>query len=239
MNNVWILLKGLVMGLAIAAPVGPIGLLCMGQTLTYGWRVGLATGLGAASADAVYGSVAALGLRVVSQMLMDHQGGIRIFGGLFLAYLGGQGFLSVPPSALSASENPADWENPADPKDPVDPEDHQNSQNPTPENPTPSRSLWQSYSTTFVLTLTNPATILMFLGIFSGQSRLGATDQAMLLVLGIFLGSSLWWLTLTTSVNLVRQRLSGSVVRWVNQGAGFVIFGFGVAIVLQALLKRG
>ena len=235
MNNVWILLKGLVMGLAIAAPVGPIGLLCMGQTLTYGWRVGLATGLGAASADAVYGSVAALGLRVVSQMLMDHQGGIRIFGGLFLAYLGGQGFLSVPPSALSA---PAP-ENPADSENPVDPEDHQNSQNPTPENPTPSRSLWQSYSTTFVLTLTNPATILMFLGIFSGQSRLGATDQAMLLVLGIFLGSSLWWLTLTTSVNLVRQRLSGSVVRWVNQGAGFVIFGFGVAIVLQALLKRG
>jgi threonine/homoserine/homoserine lactone efflux protein len=231
MNDFWIAFKGVVIGLAIAAPVGPIGVLCMRQTLTYGWRVGMATGLGAASADACYGCVAALGLMVISQMLMDHQLGIRIFGGLFLAYLGGQSVLSVPassvPSVLNEAENPEDREHSL------------SSQNSEIENPVPARSLWQSYSTTFVLTLTNPATIVMFLGIFSGQSRLAAADQSMLLVLGVFLGSSLWWLTLTTGVNLVRQRLSGPILRWINQGAGLVILGFGVAIVLQALLQRG
>lgn len=213
MNEFWIIFwmtfKGMVMGLAIAAPVGPIGVLCMRQTLTYGWRVGMATGLGAASADACYGCVAALGLMAVSQMLLDHQLGIRIFGGLFLAYLGGQGMLSVPPSSQPTE---------------------------TEENPEATRSLWQSYSTTFLLTLTNPATILMFLGIFSGQPHLAVSEQSMLLVLGVFLGSSLWWVTLTTVVNLMRQKLSDPLLRWINQGAGLVIFGFGIAIVFQALV---
>ena len=227
MDDFWITVKGVVMGLAIAAPVGPIGVLCMRQTLTYGWRVGMATGLGAASADACYGCVAALGLMAISQMLIDHQLGIRILGGLFLAYLGGQSFLSVPAPSVSS------------PSEAERPEHLENPEGRETENTVTFRSLWQSYSTTFVLTLTNPATILMFLGIFSGQSRLAAADQSMLLVLGVFLGSSLWWLTLTTGVNLVRQRLSGPILRWINQGAGLVILGFGVAIVLQVLLQRG
>jgi threonine/homoserine/homoserine lactone efflux protein len=234
MHDLWIAFKGIVIGLAIAAPVGPIGVLCMRQTLIYGWRVGMATGLGAASADACYGCVAALGLMAISQMLMDHQLGIRILGGLFLAYLGGQSLLSVPASSLSSVPKGA-----GNPEDLEDPLTSPTCQNPEVENPVPARSLWQSYSTTFVLTLTNPATILMFLGIFSGQARLAAAEQSMLLVLGVFLGSSLWWLTLTTGVNLVRQRLSGPILRWINQGAGLVILGFGVAIVLQVLLQRG
>jgi threonine/homoserine/homoserine lactone efflux protein len=209
----------------------------MRQTLIYGWRVGMATGLGAASADACYGCVAALGLMAISQMLMDHQLGIRILGGLFLAYLGGQSLLSVPASSVSSV--PTEAENPEDPEDSLTSQNCQDDQKPEIENPVPARSLWQSYSTTFVLTLTNPATILMFLGIFSGQARLAAAEQSMLLVLGVFLGSSLWWLTLTTGVNLVRQRLSGPILRWINQGAGLVILGFGVAIVLQVLLQRG
>ncbi|MGA0199714.1 MAG: LysE family translocator, partial [Prochlorotrichaceae cyanobacterium] len=104
--------------------------------------------------------------------------------------------------------------------------------------PTSPPSLWHNYSTTFLLTLTNPATILMFLGIFSGQPQLSSSRQSTLLVLGVFVGSALWWLTLSSVVNLIRQKLSNKILRWINQGAGLVISGFGVAIVLQALLQN-
>ncbi|MGA1411409.1 MAG: LysE family translocator [Prochlorotrichaceae cyanobacterium] len=218
MDDLWIMVKGIVIGLAIAAPVGPIGILCMRQTLTYGWQVGMATGLGAASADAVYGCIAALGLMAVSQILVAHQIGIRLIGGLFLAYLGGQIFLSLPVASPSSADG-------------ADAETEEST-------PTALPSLWKNYSTTFLLTLTNPATILMFLGIFSGQPQLSSSGQSTLLVLGVFVGSALWWLTLSSVVNFIRQKLSNQILRWINQGSGLVIFGFGVAIVLQALLQN-
>ncbi|MFZ9737549.1 MAG: LysE family translocator [Prochlorotrichaceae cyanobacterium] len=218
MDDLWIMVKGIVIGLAIAAPVGPIGILCMRQTLTYGWQVGMATGLGAASADAVYGCIAALGLMAVSQILVAHQIGIRLIGGLFLAYLGGQIFLSLPVASPPSADG-------------ADAETEEST-------PTAPPSLWKNYSTTFLLTLTNPATILMFLGIFSGQPQLSSSGQSTLLVLGVFVGSALWWLTLSSVVNFIRQKLSNQILRWINQGSGLVIFGFGVAIVLQALLQN-
>lgn len=81
-------LRGLLIGLAIAAPVGPIGVLCIRRTLADGRLTGFVSGLGAASADAVYGSIAAFGLTAVSGVLIAYQGWLRLVGGLFLLYLG-------------------------------------------------------------------------------------------------------------------------------------------------------
>ena len=82
------LLKGLVIGIAIAAPVGPIGILCIQRSLTDGRLIGLVSGLGAASADAIYGFIAASGLTALSTTLIEQQAWIRLFGGLFLCALG-------------------------------------------------------------------------------------------------------------------------------------------------------
>jgi len=95
------LLKGVVVGLSIAAPVGPIGLLCIRRSLAEGWRVGLATGLGAATADAAYGCVAGFGLTAVSSLLIGQRFWLGLLGGLFLCYLGVRIFLS--PSATQAA----------------------------------------------------------------------------------------------------------------------------------------
>lgn len=84
----WVLLKGLILGFSIAAPVGPIGVLCIRRTLAYGRWHGLVSGLGAATADFLYGCVAAFGLTIVSDFLLDYASWIRLFGGLFLIYLG-------------------------------------------------------------------------------------------------------------------------------------------------------
>jgi len=96
------LCKGMIIGLSIAAPVGPIGVLCIRRTLTDGRAAGLATGLGAATADAAYGCVAGFGLTVISGFLVGHRFWLGFFGGLFLCYLGIRTLLSKP--AAQAAE---------------------------------------------------------------------------------------------------------------------------------------
>jgi threonine/homoserine/homoserine lactone efflux protein len=89
-------LRGLIIGFSIAAPVGPIGVLCIRHTLAYGWTWGLVSGLGAATADAMYGCIAGFGLTFVSSFLIGQQVWLRLVGGAFLCYLGVKTFVSAP-----------------------------------------------------------------------------------------------------------------------------------------------
>ncbi len=97
------MLKGLAIGFCIAAPVGPIGVLCIRRSLSEGRQVGLATGLGAATADAIYGCVAAFGLTAVSSALVGHRSWLGLSGGLFLCYLGGRTLMSGPAARVAES----------------------------------------------------------------------------------------------------------------------------------------
>src|SRR4030066_1702005 len=97
------LYKGLIIGFSIAAPVGPIGILCIKRTLSSGRLVGLASGLGAATADALYGCIAAFGLTFISDFLIHQQAWLRLVGGLFLCYLGIKTFFSHPTDSTQES----------------------------------------------------------------------------------------------------------------------------------------
>src|SRR5512143_2952382 len=94
--NLSLFFRRLLIGFSIAAPVGPIGVLCIRRTLANGRAAGLATGLGAATADGMYGCVAGFGLTFISGILIDQQMWLRLFGGLFLCYLGIRTLLSKP-----------------------------------------------------------------------------------------------------------------------------------------------
>jgi len=191
--------KGIVLGFSIAAPVGPIGLLCIRRTLAQGRAAGLATGLGAAVADCTYGFVAAFGLTAVSGVLVSQEWWIRVLGGLFLCYLGIGAFLATP-----AREAPA----------------------------TGGRGLLLHFASTFVLTITNPMTILSFLAVFAGLglvSTAGAYREGAMLVAGVFLGSALWWFLLSGATSLFRDKFTVEAMRWVNRGSGLLLFGFGLA----------
>ncbi|HMI37760.1 MAG TPA: LysE family transporter, partial [Steroidobacteraceae bacterium] len=98
------LLKGMAVGLAIAAPVGPIGLLCIRRTLTDGQRYGLASGLGAATADACYGVIAGFGLAFVAGFLVAQQFWLTLGGGVFLCYLGVRTALARPASRAAGAD---------------------------------------------------------------------------------------------------------------------------------------
>ncbi len=192
------LLRGLLIGFSIAAPVGPIGVLCIRRTLARGRLAGLVSGLGAATADAVYGAIAGLGLTLISSFLIEQQVWLRLVGGVFLCYLGVKTFISLP--AREAAR-------------------------------VGGKGAIAAYTSTFFLTLTNPMTILSFTAIFAGlgvASRSGNYWQAMVLVLGVFAGSALWWLLLSEGVSRLRRTLSPGWFIWVNRISGTIITLFGI-----------
>jgi len=214
MLQLW--LRSLIIGLSIAAPVGPIGLLCIRRTLAYGRRAGLMTGLGAAFADGIYGAVAAFGLSAVSAFLIDQQNVLRLGGGLFLIYLG-QGILRSKPA-----------QRPAGP-----------SKN---ESQTSHSDLGLLFST-FLLTLTNPMTILSFIAIFSGLGLAGGVTThgltaPLLTVAGVFTGSALWWLMLTFALSRLKILSKPDHLIWINRLSGLVILIFGILAVLQGFAAR-
>jgi len=196
------LLEGIVIGFSLALPVGPIGILCIRKTLAEGHVPGFIIGLGAASADAIYGCIAAFGLSVVSNLLLSQQIWFRLIGGVFLCYLGIKTFIARPANQSV---------------------------------PINGRGLLASYVSTFLLTLTNPISILAFIGIFAALGLGNGLDlsSAWTLVLGVFLGSVLWFLTLSTSVTLFRDKISHVGLGWVNRISGILIIAFGVLAILS------
>lgn len=195
-------LTGLAIGFSIAAPVGPVGLMCIQRTLSGGRLNGLFTGLGAACADAFYGAVAGFGLTFISSFLMGQQVWLKLFGGLFLVWLG--------------------WRMARQPGLPG-------------VRPGQGRGLWTSFSSTFFLALTSPATILLFMGTFAGLGigrEQYAYDAALSLVFGVFLGSAAWWLFLSWTTGLLRERILRHL-GLVNTLSGATIAAFGLAALVS------
>ncbi len=195
--------KGVIIGFSIAAPVGPIGILCIQRTLEKGRITGLVSGLGAATADAVYGAIAGFGLTFLSNLILGSQFWIRLFGGIFLCYLGLKIFFSNPSKKSSANMIP---------------------------------SLSRAYSSTLLLTLANPATILSFTAVFAGLGITGPHANyfsSSLMVLGVFLGSTFWWVLLSTAIASLQSKLQFSAFHWINYFSGIIILVFGILAFLS------
>lgn len=196
--------RGLLIGLSIAAPVGPIGVLCIRRTLTEGRRIGLVTGLGAATADGIYGAIAGFSVAAVTRLLVHEQVWIRVLGGCFLCYLGLKTLRSAPAAEAATSRG---------------------------------RTVG-AYASALGLTLTNPTTILSFAAIFAGLgagSTVKTTAGTALMVGGVFLGSALWWLVLTTALSIARDRVSAEVLRQINRVSGIILAGFGLVALVSVL----
>jgi len=222
-------LKGLAIGLAIAAPVGPIGLLCIRRTLALGRLAGLTAGLGAAAADAVYGFIAAFGLTLVAAFLVEQRAWFALGGGVFLCYVGLAEWFARPPSPEDAAKAAAEV---------------------AAHEAAGIGALFRGFFTTFLLTLANPMTILSFAAIFAGLGLpaevaasaelggvAGAHDGVALaqLVGGVFLGSAGWWLALSGGVGFIRHRLGPGRLRWLNRVSGAALIGFGLYALSQAI----
>lgn len=194
MDLLGVFISALLIGLSIAAPVGPIGLLTIQRSLEHGPRAGLATGLGAAAADAVYGAIGAYGVNWLIGTLIDARVPLALFGAAFLLRMA-WGLVRAPAVERAAAD-------------------------------TPARQGWQYFAGTFVLTLSNPATILSFIAVFGTLAGRSATDAPGLMVLGVLAGSALWWLFLSSAVGRWRDRFDSRWRRRVNLASATVLAGF-------------
>jgi threonine/homoserine/homoserine lactone efflux protein len=186
--------QSLWIGLSIAAPVGPIGLLVIQRTLRHGVPVGLATGLGAAAADASYGAVGAYGVSALIGALQGARMPLALLGGAFLLWLAWRTWQAAPATrGAQVAAAPA---------------------------------LWPSFAGTFLLTLSNPATILSFVAIFGALAGQGAPATPALMVGGVLVGSALWWLLLCTAVGALRTRFDARAQRAVGRVSALMLAGF-------------
>jgi threonine/homoserine/homoserine lactone efflux protein len=193
-----------VIGFAIAAPVGPIGVLVIRRTLLDGRLAGFISGAGAATADAFYGALAAFGLTALAGLLVSHGTWIRLIGGLFLCYLGLTTLRAQPPDRAAAS----------------------NAQG-------LGRAYASTVFLTITNPATIISFGAVFAGLGLASTHAGYASAA-LLVLGVFSGSLLWWFILSGCLSLFRRRFSATGLRWVNVISGVTILVFGLAALLTA-----
>ena len=198
------LVHGALIGFAIAAPVGPVGMMVIRRTLEGGLLRGVLAGLGAALADAFYGAIGAIGLTFVSHFLSEYGFWIRLGGGALICYLGVHTFLAPPPAASDTGAPP-----------------HH------------ARAFLSTLLLGLANPTTILAFAAAFAA-FGPGSYTKDYVTASVVMCSVFAGASLWWLMLTASVSLLRGRLSLNGMKWINRVAGSLLVAFGILSVLSA-----
>jgi threonine/homoserine/homoserine lactone efflux protein len=186
--------QSLLIGLSIAAPVGPIGLLTIQRTLQRGRGAGLATGLGAAAADAVYGAIGAYGVAAVIGALTAARLPLAVVGGAFMLWMAWSIWRAPVTTQAASARDGGDW--------------------------------LRCFGGTFVLTLSNPATILSFIAVFGALAGRATVTSPAVMVAGVLIGSALWWLLLSTLVSHLRERFDARWRRRVNALSAAVLAAF-------------
>jgi threonine/homoserine/homoserine lactone efflux protein len=197
-------LKGLIAGFAMAAPIGAVGIMCIRRAISFGLGRALIAGLGSALADAIFGAAAGLGLTVISAFVVAHEAAIGLVGGVIVLGVGVATYLA-PVRTEAESWAPGDRR--------------------------------KDVARAFSMSIANPATMLGALGIFAAFGPIDparAPGDAAVLVLGVFLGSMLWWLVLAGTARALKDRFVTGALPRLNRIEGVIIGACGVAILAVA-----
>lgn len=195
-------LAGVGVGLAVAVPIGPMGILCIQRTLTFGLAAGLATGLGAATVHLAFGSVAALGLGATALVLFGAgaQELALISAGLLFWFA--IRILRRTSIAGPSLPQPKGW--------------------------------LHSYASAILFGLSNPLTIVLFVAAVPAFTREGDLEALPLLISGVFSGSVAWWVLLSTTITLIRRRLSTNAIHLTNKASGLTLATLGALMLANA-----
>src|SRR3984957_18567332 len=212
MHYLLLIVSGIVMGLIAAVPIGPVNLICVRRTFAFGPVNGFVSGLGAALGDGVFAAITGLGLTWVADMIEGYAAIIELIGGAMLVYFGYRAFRSsfVPKLDDAGETVRADGG---------------------------GRPLVGAIASTFVLTITNPATLLAFTAMFAGLGGLaggaGSYVDGRLVVAGGVGGSAGWWLVLTTVIGLFHARIDARAMGIINRVSGVLVALFGLAVLVN------
>lgn len=196
-----LLLRGILLGLAVAAPVGPIGVLCIQRSMAAGFWAGFSGGIGTALADAVYAALAAAGFAALASVTDGAAGQwLRWAGAAFIAWLGWRTMLTpAAASAVHAEHSGRPW-----------------------------RLLVVTFALTMSNPTTILSFVALFAGL--GLAEDATPAMASMAVAGVFIGSLLWWAILGGGVSILRQRITERWKIWINRVAGAVLIAFAVAL---------
>jgi threonine/homoserine/homoserine lactone efflux protein len=205
---------GFLVGFPIAVSPGPISFLVLRRTLARGWRSGLVSGLGVASGDATYAALAAFGVAAVMTFLLAERRWIGLVGGIAITLIGLQAFKRPHPGAPPDGQGKMQERNLRGGRD---------------------------YFSMVALTLSNPSTILSFTAVFAGLGLhvAGGWEPALALVVGVWLGSVVWWILLTGAASRLRERLTPLIIRGFGLASGVALVAFGVITIGAALTASG
>ncbi|MDE1173507.1 MAG: LysE family translocator [Parvibaculaceae bacterium] len=214
MPDIELVARGIAIGLVVAAPIGPVNLICIRRTLSGGFVRGFLSGLGAALGDGIFAAIAAFGFTAAIDAMMSYADWLQLGGGIFLIVLGIRTFVAHPHIDMGVGDAP------------------------------PTVAMARVFVTAFFLTITNPATMLGFLAIFSSVAGFTPRDadyaSAATLVGAVVGGSIIWWACITGFVSLFRQKMNDHMLEWLNHIAGvlIIVFGLGVLVRLAANFIR-
>jgi len=216
MDYVILIGSGMLIGLVVALPIGPVNLICIRRTLALGPMNGFVSGLGAALGDGFFAIIMAFGFTAVVQFLHGLSGWLETIGGILLIFFGVTTFFSDPLHGKGLDQVS------------------------TRQVAVPS--LVRAFASTFALTITNPATLFGFATLFATLGGLSGTHArfgyAALVVLGVVSGSTLWWFTLTTIVGLFHPSIGPGVMKFINRASGTLVTLTGLAVLGHLLSKR-
>ncbi len=206
LGEIGVLYRGLILGVVIAAPVGPVGLLCIRRTLQKGMLNGLATGMGAALADAIFAAITVLGVSAVMDFIHHYAGTIRLVGGVIVL--------------ASAWHTWHDHPKPPHPLEIVN----------KVLNLTQEKIFMGSlraFLSGFLITITNPLTLFGTFAVVATFGAITARIQADVLVAGIFIGSAAWWAFLAGGISLMRHHCTESRILIVNRVTAVILAALG------------
>jgi len=212
--NPLIIPVGIVIGILVAAPVGPVNVLCIQRAIERGFWGGIAAGLGAMLGDGLIALCAALGVGAISGAVQHHRMAIQLLGGLVLVLFGLKLYFTAPRLMAMA---------------------------PTSERAETLRDFVWDIPQTFLLTITNPGAVLGLFAIFGGVSTFVEVDSyvdALTIVAAVMAGSLAWWLALSHLIARFRHRLSLTRLQLINKIAGLLLLGFGLLLFGEVVAKR-
>lgn len=203
------LLKGILIGLLFGMPIGAVGTMTFQRTLNYGYKAGLLTGLGSSAADCLYACVGAFGLTLISDFLLKYQTVINILGSILIFVMG---------LSLIIRKKKAE-----------DPQEQQKQ----------ATGKAKMFVTSFAVGITNPAAILTFLFAFSylGISGIMGWNNGILLVVGVFIGTYVWWGALTAAVSLIKRKTRNCSLNRANKVFGVILILFAAVVLAKTFFQ--
>lgn len=202
----FLFLKGILIGFAIAAPVGPIGILCIRRTLSGRYGLGLMTGLGAGVADTVYGAIAGFSLVSIAALIIQYDFYLRLFGGLLVGWIGFS-ILKAPLRSNTLNNN---------------------------QKETLFHGFTSAFFLTLSnpITLIVFAAAFAALGVSPVEDSI---SQSLFLVGGVFVGANGWWFSLSTAVHLMHHKISETQLLWINRSSGIMLLGFSIYMLVSLM----